>query len=123
MKTVSKEELVEKMNERKAVVINVLVKEAYNMIHIKGSISMPLREMQLGGLETLDKGMDMVVYCSSYDCEASKAGGEFLEAKGFRVWEYSGGMQEWAEAGLPTEGRVSASQYLASHGRRPVQRS
>ncbi len=37
---------------------------------------------------------------------------EFLEGKGFVVEAYEGGMKEWAESDLPTEGTVSPKQFL-----------
>ncbi len=115
MRTITKEELVRRLGDGRTLVVNVLAKEGYDRIHIRGSISMPRGEMQLGGWDKLDRSKDIVVHCSSYTCGASKMAGELLEAKGFNVLEYAGGMREWAEAGLPTEGRVTAKEYLAEH--------
>lgn len=107
-----KDELSQKLGSPWLVVVNVLAPQAYEKIHIKGSVSIPRSELEQGRWKDLDFTKEIVVHCSSYECGASKAAAEFLEAKGFDVQAYEGGMLEWAEAGLPTEGVLTARQYL-----------
>lgn len=113
MKTITKDELAEKMCRGGTVVVNVLAREGYEKLHIKGSISIPRNELERGGWENLDRTKEVVVHCSSYACGASRMAAEFLEAKGFNVRAYEGGIKEWAEAELPTEGRLSSAEFLA----------
>ena len=112
MKTISKEELASKLGSPGLVVVNVLAPEAYRRIHIKGSISIPRMELEAGAWKRLDPKKETVVYCSSYDCQASREAAKLLESKGMDVGAYEGGIKEWAEAGLPTEGAMTPQAYL-----------
>lgn len=113
MNTISKSELAGKLGSPGLIVVNVLPRGAYDTIHIKGSISVPLDELEAGRWKELDKGKEVVTHCSGYGCEKSAAAARFLEGQGFDAKAYEGGIREWAEADLPTEGTVSARQYLA----------
>lgn len=112
MKTVTRSELVGKLGSPGVVVVNVLARGAYDKIHIRGSISIPRSELEAGRWEELDRGKEIITHCSSYECEGSRAAARFLEEKGFNVKAYEGGMKEWVEAGLPTDGTVSPQQFL-----------
>ncbi len=112
MNTVTREELLAKVGSPRCTVVNVLAPESYSKIHIKGSVSIPRLELEQGRWKELDSSKEVVVYCSSYQCDASRASAQFLEGKGFDVSAYEGGIKEWAEAGLPTEGALSARDYL-----------
>lgn len=112
MKSISKDQLSAKLGSPWLVVVNVLAPRAYEKIHIRGSVSMPRMELEQGRWKELDFTKEIVVHCSSYECDASRVAAEFLEAKGFDVSAYEGGIKEWAEAGLPTEGSITARQYL-----------
>lgn len=112
MNTITREELTSKIGSPWLQLVNVLAPESYAKIHISGSVSMPRQELENGRWKELDSSKQVVVYCSSYQCDASKAAAQFLEEKGFDVSAYEGGIKEWAEAGLPTEGVMSAKDYL-----------
>ena len=120
MKTISRDELASRLGSPGVVVVNVLAAAAYEKIRIKGSISIPRNELERGRWNELDAAKEIVVHCSSYECDASRAAAVFLEAKGFDVKAYEGGMKEWAEAGLPTEGAVSAKRFLEERYGKPV---
>ena len=121
MRSIAKDEVAARMGSGEAVVVNVLAPPAYDRIRIKGSISIPLSELKRGRWEELDRGKEIVVHCSSYSCSASREAADFLEAKGFRVRAYEGGIKEWAEAALPMEGTIPPQQYLVEkYGRPPT---
>ncbi|HKT21171.1 MAG TPA: rhodanese-like domain-containing protein [Nitrososphaerales archaeon] len=121
MKTIGKDELASKLGSHNLVVVNVLAAGAFDKIRIKGSVSIPRNELEQGRWRELDPSKEIVVHCSSYECEASRAAADFLEGKGFNAEAYEGGMKEWAESGLPTEGKVSAKQFLEErYGKPPV---
>ncbi len=113
MKTISKNELAVKLGSPGVVVVNVLDPEAYDKIHIKGSVSISRSQLEAGRWKELDKSKEIITHCSSYQCDASRDAAQFLKKQGFNVKAYEGGMKEWAEAKLPTEGRISPQQYLA----------
>ena len=119
MKTISKDELAAKLGSPDLVVVNVLAPEAYSKIHIKGSLSIPQSQLQEGRWKELDKRKQIVTHCSSFTCSASRETAEFLEKQGYNVRAYEGGMKEWAEAALPTEGRLTSGQFLAEKYGKP----
>ncbi len=119
VKSITKDELSAKLGSPWVTVVNVLAPQAYEKIHIKGSISIPRYELEQGRWKELDFTKEIVAYCSSYDCQASREAAKLLESKGFDVSAYEGGMKEWAEAGLPTEGKMTAGQFLEERYTKP----
>lgn len=109
--TISKEELKQAMDNGTVDVLNVLSKDYYDKLHIKGSKSIPLAELK-EKWETLDKSKTYVTYCAHQQCDASRKAAEFLQDKGFTVNAYEGGIKEWAESGLPVEGSMSREDFL-----------
>lgn len=103
MKAISRDEL-KRMNEeqeRDFVLINVLPRESFREQHIRTSINIPVNEEHFtekveevaGG-----KDRDVVVYCASFDCDASPKAGQKLDEAGFsRVYDYEGGTKDWFE--------------------------
>jgi rhodanese-related sulfurtransferase len=106
MKTItiiSKEELKGKIDRHEDFeLVNVLDPKYYRMGLIKGSKRIPLDDLD-DRMQELDKTKDVVVYCASYDCHASRKAAEKLAEHGFRVAAYEGGIKEWKEAGYPTD--------------------
>jgi len=106
------------MEKNVLLVINVLKSAYYNDCHIKGSVSIPLNQLD-DYVKDFDRQKPIVVYCSSYTCSASAAAWRKLSTLGFKnVEAYEGGMNEWYHAGLPFVGSCIQS-YLAQ----PVVRS
>lgn len=83
------------------VLINVLPRDAFNAQHIRTSINIPLEEEDFTQkVEAVagSKERKIVVYCASFDCDASSQAANHLEAAGFtQVYDYEGGMQDWRE--------------------------
>ena len=115
----TKEMVMEKMNERDTVVLNVLSRGDYDKMHIKGSHSFPWGKdpaafTKLVG-DRYGKGKFFITHCSGYTCQAGPDAAKALKAAGFKAEDYPGGIQEWSEAGYPTEGtmapKVAAHKY------------
>lgn len=90
------------MNEaqhRDFVLVNVLPRETFNEEHIRTSVNVPVDESNFADrIEQIagNKEREVVVYCASFDCDASARAAEQLEAKGFtQVYDYEGGTKEW----------------------------
>ena len=97
----------------KLLVINVLPAEPYNDCHIKGSINVPTAELE-AYVQNVPKETNIVVYCASYMCPASRMAWKKLNEIGFEnLWAYEGGTNEWFHAKLPTEGACSL-EYLST---------
>ena len=85
--------------DNKLYVINVLEKSLYDDCHIKGSINVPYEGVD-AFVSNLSKDVQMVVYCSNYQCTASHQIAKKLIDQGFtQVWAYEGGMAQWYQMG------------------------
>ena len=77
--------------------------DAYDDAHIPGAVSIPADEVSRVA-DDYDQGLDIITYCGSYECPASTLAAKEFMKKGFRnVWEYKGGIREWADQGHPVE--------------------
>jgi rhodanese-related sulfurtransferase len=104
MKTIEKEELREKLENEKIILIEVLEEEKYKKEHIKGAINIPLKKIGTEAKQKFDKDDTIIVYCSDYDCTSSPTAAKKLNDLGFKnVYDYEGGKKEWKEAGFPME--------------------
>lgn len=107
--TITKEELKGKMDQGQDFqLVNVLSPEYYHLGFIKGSRKIPMEDLERREQE-LDKSKEVIVYCASYDCNASHRAAEKLAQHGFNVSAYEGGIKEWKEARFPLEGHQSSS--------------
>ena len=104
IKQISVTELQKKLDDPNTIIVNVLAQNYYDDCHIKGSICIPLAELKNRAQE-LDKNKNIVVYCASYSCPASKEAYKLLHSLSFEnLVAYEGGTKEWKEKKLPTEG-------------------
>lgn len=103
--TINARALIKKMESDQAVVVvNVLNSEAYDDCRIMSSINAPLNLLE-SIASGWDKNQDIVLYCTSYSCLASKSAYSILKSMGFKqVAVYEGGIKEWRELGLPVDG-------------------
>ena len=103
MKTISREELKQKLERKEDFrLVMALAEWAYQAKHIPGSIHFAtMRE----ALQSLNKEDEIVVYCSDENCIASTALGQLLERNGYsHVLHFAGGLADWEQAGYPLEG-------------------
>jgi rhodanese-related sulfurtransferase len=106
--SLTKEEVQVKLRDSNVVVLDVLPDTDYDKLHIKGSDNLPLglnmdhfidEVARLYGKEKF-----FITYCAGVTCNAGPDAAKALKAKGFQAEDYAGGMQEWSEAGFPTDG-------------------
>lgn len=103
MKNITRDDL-KRMNEtdhEDFVLINVLPREAFNKEHIRTSINVPLQSEDFAEqVERVvgSKERKVVLYCASFDCDASPKAAKELEKAGFtQVLDYEGGTRDWFE--------------------------
>jgi rhodanese-related sulfurtransferase len=95
-----------------AMVINVLDRKYAEDCRIKGSIAVPLNELEKF-VENMPRETEIIVYCARYTCPMSHEAYKKLQQLGFtNIKAYEGGMQEWVAKGLPHEGPCEMD-YLA----------
>ena len=68
--------------------------------HIDGAVHLPLNDVMAGrDQEQLDVGRPIAVVCRTGN--RSELGALILQARGFDAHNVEGGMEAWAQAGLP----------------------
>jgi rhodanese-related sulfurtransferase len=121
--TMSKEAVKDKMKDQNVVVLNVLPDTDYAKIHITGSENLPLGLSAGDFVQAVEKkyGKDkfFITYCAGLTCNSGPAAAKALQEKGFKANDYAGGIQDWSEAGFPTEG-TEAKVPVAAAGAAPV---
>lgn len=111
MKNIDAQTLVElRENKDNLTVVNVLPEENFRQRHIPQSANIPVTESEFAD-KVADKigGRDqpVVVYCASEQCDASQKAAKQLDQAGFaEVYDFTGGMDAWQEAGEPVQAGV-----------------
>ena len=110
IKTITRDELVRlRSTDMRVRIVDVLSKESYAQEHVQGAISIPLDEVEQRAPVALKKNEKIVVYCGSFDCQASTRAAEKLERLGYNnVLLYKGGLKDYKEGNLPLEGALHA---------------
>jgi rhodanese-related sulfurtransferase len=108
MQTLTREQLKAMLDRHEdLVLINVLGREPFEQAHIPGSYNIPVAErdftqrvQDIAG----NKHGKVMVYCASFECNASPSAARQLDQAGFsQVYDYEGGTKDWQEAGYAIE--------------------
>jgi rhodanese-related sulfurtransferase len=101
--TIERDELRAKLERGEPFKLIMAVSEwGFRVKHIPGSLRFKTPDQAFAAL---NRDEPIVVYCSNFDCHASRALIEKLLAHGYKnVRHYEGGLIDWENAGLPIEG-------------------
>lgn len=90
------------------MLIDVLSPMSYQRAHLPGATNIDVHEdgfVDRVATEIPDKTTEVVVYCASFDCGASPQAAKKLSEVGYEnVYDYEGGLQDWAKQGHDLEG-------------------
>ena len=100
MEPVDRDALLELVRKGAVTVLDVRPAEEYEAGHLRGSISMPLRELEKH-LSDLPRGQKIVAYCRGPYCVLSIQAVEMLRAKGFEASRIEEGLQDFRAMGFP----------------------
>lgn len=82
------------------MLLDVLDEESYKKGHIRGAFSLPQYNInRQTAADLLGEDAEVIVYCASFECQASTKAAKKLQAYGYKVMDYKGGLQEWQEKG------------------------
>lgn len=100
---ISRDELIERIQQGNAVVLDVRPRLEYDAAHIQGAISTPLSEL-CDRLAELPGDLDVVAYCRGEYCVLAYEAVRLLRAAGRTARRLDGGMLEWRLEDRPTVG-------------------
>ncbi len=114
----SKETVLKKLKNANTVLLGVLPKSDFEKLHIKGSdfiaFGQNVRSFVLAVEKKYGKGRFFITYgASRSDSLSSHNAAVVLKEQGMQAENYPGGILEWSEAGLPTEGTEAKSPVTA----------
>jgi rhodanese-related sulfurtransferase len=106
---VTRTELEALMAAGAVTVVDALPPAYYDQQHLPGALNLVESDVDLQAPTLLpDRSATIVTYCSNAACGNSKAVAHRLERLGYTdVRTYREGIQDWVEAGLPTELRAA----------------
>ena len=102
--TVTRDELALRLRAGDVVVLDVRPEPEFTAGHITGALSVPTAELARRLLE-VPKGQQVVAYCRGPYCVYANDAVRALRRRGYQAARLEDGYPEWAQAGLPVEGR------------------
>jgi len=109
MKTIIAKELKRKIDANEDfILVNVLSRESFEIRRIPKSINIPVDEIEkMASKELPDKNKEIIVYCTSLECQASPTAAKKLITMGYKnVYDFEEGIAGWQDAGFEFEGDV-----------------
>ena len=100
MEPVDRDALLELVRDGAVTVLDVRPADEYNAGHIPGSLSIPLKELELH-LSDLPRDEEIVAYCRGPYCVLSIQAVEILRSKGFQAVRLEEGIQDLRALGFP----------------------
>ncbi len=100
LEPVDRRALLAKVREGAVTVLDVRPAEEYRAGHIRGAVSIPLKELTRH-LSDLPKDRDVVAYCRGPYCVLAVEAVEILRMRGFRAFRLEDSVQDWRAKGLP----------------------
>lgn len=105
MEPVSRTELMARIKEGTATVIDVRPPDEYAAGHLPGAINIPLKELE-ARLAALPAGREVIAYCRGNWCVLSFEAVAALRRRGIAARRLADGFPEWKVDGLPVEGAL-----------------
>jgi rhodanese-related sulfurtransferase len=107
---ISRAELKAAIEAGSVVPVDALPESYYAQQHLPGALNLVADDVEARAATLLpDKNAAIVTYCSNTACPNSGQVAAKLESLGYsNVRKYAEGIQDWVEAGFPTESGIPA---------------
>lgn len=102
METVSRAELVRRLRDGTAMLLDVRPEDEYRVGHLPGAVNMTLRALRVR-MANLPKDREIVAYCRGPYCVLAFEAVKMLRRRGYKVRRLADGFPEWKAAGLAVE--------------------
>jgi rhodanese-related sulfurtransferase/predicted transcriptional regulator len=103
LNTVTRDQLRARIREGDVVVLDVRPGPEFEAGHIRGAISVPLRDLK-SRLGEIPDGADVVAYCRGPYCVYADDAVRMLNRRGINAYRLEDGFPEWDAARLPVGG-------------------
>lgn len=99
---VTADELADRLDLGRVVVLDVRPAVEYTAGHIAGARSVPIDDLDTA-LGALPRSREVIAYCRGPYCVYADDAVRLLRARGFKARRLDSGYPEWQRAGLPTD--------------------
>ena len=100
MEEIDGETLWKRIRKGTAILLDVRPIEEYRERHIKGSLSVPLKELK-NYLPNLSRKQEIAAYCRGPYCVLAVQAVEIMRRKGFKAFRLKDSVQDWEAKGFP----------------------
>lgn len=100
---VTAEELADRIERGRAVVLDVRPAVEFAAGHIAGARNVPIDDLH-AAVDALPRSREIIAYCRGPYCVYADDAVRLLRARGLRARRLDTGYPEWHRSGLPTEG-------------------
>ena len=100
LRAVSQDELQQRLDDPRFVVLDVRPAAEYDAGHIAGARSIPVSELR-SRLQELPRSRKIVAYCRGPHCVFADEAVELLTSKGYKAFRLESGFPEWRLQGYP----------------------
>ncbi|HET7397337.1 MAG TPA: metalloregulator ArsR/SmtB family transcription factor [Intrasporangium sp.] len=100
LRTITREDLRARLRDGDVVVLDVRPAAEYAAGHIRGAVSIPIRDLR-SRLDEIPEGADVVAYCRGPYCVYADEAVRLLTRTGVTAARLEDGFPEWAKARLP----------------------
>ncbi|OBZ16302.1 ArsR family transcriptional regulator [Bacillus sp. FJAT-27264] len=94
VQTISKQELLQKMEMNAVIVLDIRPRDEYEAEHIQGALSVPLEELD-EYLHTVPCHIELAAYCRGPYCSYTTQAVEHMQNRGFTAYRIDEGVHEW----------------------------
>lgn len=116
LQPVDREGLLKAVRKGEVLVLDVRPREEYEAGHIRGAVSMPLKELERR-LTGLSKSRSIAAYCRGPYCIFAVKAAETLRRKGFDAVVLKESVQDWKAMGYPVETGAGKPRSAREKGR------
>ena len=102
LRTITRDQLRERLRDGDVVVLDVRPEPEYAAGHIRGAVSIPVQDLR-SRLGEIPGGADVVAYCRGPYCVYADDAVRLLTQRGLAAARLEDGLPEWSTAGLPME--------------------
>ena len=109
--TITRDQVQAGLDAGTLVLVDALPESYYAQQHLPGAVNLVADDVEARAATLLpDRGAAIVTYCSNRACPNSSQVAARLEQLGYtNVRKYPDGIQDWVQAGLPTQTGVPAA--------------
>ena len=116
LEPVDRAALIKAVRKGEMMVLDIRPREEYENAHIRGALSMPLKELEKK-ISELPKNQKIAAYCRGPYCMFAVKATELLRKKGFDAVLLRDSVQDWKSMGFPVDSGPEPTKLTQGKGR------